>query len=161
MEEKCNLKKVAMNSVSLTLHKLIPLSWQHKFRDSGGIQAILDLGAVFLASIIMIRNPSFISKFLELGKLIKVYQYGETDRHIIQVFKVHPSNSSSDFVPYFNRATIFVHGGAWGSGQLWMYRLIAYNYAKLLRSEYFILVGYPVYPNATVLEQKECIKNTR
>jgi acetyl esterase/lipase len=52
---------------------------------------------------------------------------------------------------------VFVHGGAWGSGRTWQYTLIAQNLGKLINASHVVLVGYPYYPNATILEQRDSI----
>ena len=44
------LTKATANTITSSLFALIPVSWQHYFRDSGGTQALLDIGATFLAA---------------------------------------------------------------------------------------------------------------
>ena len=51
------------------------------------------------------------------------------------------------------RGTIFfVHGGAWGSGQPWMYRLVAPTFLKLNFA--VVIVGYRTYPEAQTIEEQ-------
>lgn len=51
------------------------------------------------------------------------------------------------------RGTIFfVHGGAWGSGQPWMYRLVAPSFLK--RNFAVVIVGYRTYPEAQTIDEQ-------
>ena len=51
------------------------------------------------------------------------------------------------------RGTIFfIHGGAWGSGQPWMYRLVAPTFLKLNFA--VAIVGYRTYPEAQTIEEQ-------
>jgi len=51
------------------------------------------------------------------------------------------------------RGTIFfVHGGAWGSGKPWMYRLIAPTFLKLHFA--VVIVGYRTYPDAATIDDQ-------
>ena len=63
-------------------------------------------------------------------------------------------SSSTDTIPKIPiRGTIFfVHGGAWGSGKPWMYRLISPTFLKLNFA--VVIVGYRVYPNATTIDDQ-------
>ena len=51
------------------------------------------------------------------------------------------------------RGTIFfVHGGAWGSGQPWMYRLVAPSFLK--RNFAVVIVGYRTHPEAQTIDEQ-------
>lgn len=51
------------------------------------------------------------------------------------------------------RGTVFfVHGGAWGSGQPWMYRLVAPMFLKLNFA--VVIVGYRTYPDAPTIDDQ-------
>lgn len=52
---------------------------------------------------------------------------------------------------------VFVHGGAWGSGRTWQYTIIARNLGKLINASHVVLVSYPYYPDATILEQRDSV----
>ena len=45
----------------------------------------------------------------------------------------------------------FVHGGAWGSGQPWMYRLVAAPFLKMNMA--VAVVGYRTYPDGNAQDQ--------
>ena len=53
------------------------------------------------------------------------------------------------------RGTVFfVHGGAWGSGQPWMYRLISPTFLELNFA--VVIVGYRTYPDAQDIINDQC-----
>ena len=49
-------------------------------------------------------------------------------------------------------AVFFVHGGAWGSGMPWMYRLVAPTFLRLDLA--VIVVGYRTYPDASTINEQ-------
>jgi acetyl esterase/lipase len=48
---------------------------------------------------------------------------------------------------------VFVHGGAWGSGQPWHYRIMVDKLAQCVDADAGVVVQYPVFPHATIAEQ--------
>ena len=74
-------------------------------------------------------------------------QYGD---HPMQVAHLMRPLHESD------RLIIFIHGGAWGSGRPWMYRLVA---RPLLQQNYSVaVIGYRTYPDTDVSGQVEDVK---
>lgn len=63
------------------------------------------------------------------------------------------SNNNNIRIPI--RGTIFfVHGGAWGSGEPWMYRLISPTFLELNFA--VVIVGYRTYPDAQDIINDQC-----
>jgi len=73
------------------------------------------------------------------SKLTKI-QYGSNKMQFIDL--IEPTSTSADGV------VAFVHGGAWGSGQPWMYRLVALPFLKMNKA--VAIVGYRTHPDADV-----------
>lgn len=76
------------------------------------------------------------------SKLTKI-EYGSNKMQFIDL--IEPTSASADGV------VAFVHGGAWGSGQPWMYRLVALPFLKMNKA--VAIVGYRTYPDADVIGQ--------
>jgi acetyl esterase/lipase len=89
-------------------------------------------------------------RFIDMN--IRVQKYGESEHKIIEV--IEPKNISKDIS---SSVLIFVHGGAWGSGKPWMYRLMCLKLAIELGMSRVVLVGYPVYPLADICNQVSSI----
>jgi acetyl esterase/lipase len=67
--------------------------------------------------------------------------------HVLDLF--FPQNSKSTKASHVHPRglLVFVHGGAWGSGLPWMYRLVAKPFLEDL-SMAVAIVGYRSYPDA-------------
>jgi acetyl esterase/lipase len=148
------------------LHKLIPVSWQNAFRELGGISYLSDLSAYFLAYSIGIYNLQAVLDMAQISRKISRFQYGATVKHTLEVFR--PVNSIINLTadtpenkiisPVKRPKTlVFVHGGAWGCGQLWQYRLVANGIGNIIGACSVVLIGYPTYPTAGIIEQSECV----
>lgn len=78
--------------------------------------------------------------------------YGTGSKEVLHIFEAPGAASSDRF-----DCCVLVHGGAWGSGFPRLYYGAAMGAAKVVKSKFSILVEYPVYPDATVLEQADCV----
>ena len=147
----------------------LPLEWQHDFRDSGKFRRVADgivkLSAPFLALGGM--HWKEVRDFIELShsdasKKSKwkkqLIRYGEHKMQFINLFwpnsdrgdKGSKQNKSQNSQQVCIRGTVFfVHGGAWGSGHPWMYRLIAPYFLE--RGFIVAVVGYRTYPCVTAI----------
>lgn len=137
------------DGVTRWLHEVLPLSAQQYFRDTGGIQIAADSITVFLGALLFLGRPFFAVKYLELISKIHIEQYGPTRDHILEILQIGPVEETD--------CLVFVHGGAWGSGKPWMYRLAALGMAKLYGVPNVVVLGYPVFPKSTILQQRDCI----
>jgi acetyl esterase/lipase len=86
---------------------------------------------------------------------LKSYAYGSRSDEQVHVFSYEKDNDVNDCE---DCTVVFVHGGAWGSGKPWMYRLATEGICDAIPgASKGILIQYPVYPLATIFDQAECI----
>jgi acetyl esterase/lipase len=126
-----------------SLGSLLPLWCQHYARDYGLFRSISDYGVALAVPSLALMNPRASKTFLDLTrKKKKTIFYGN-----------HPSQYMDLFFPETKERgmVFFVHGGAWGSGKPWMYRLCAYPFLKL--GLMVCIVGYRTYPDGHVQDQ--------
>ncbi|CAM9169542.1 unnamed protein product [Ectocarpus sp. 4 AP-2014] len=136
------------------LHRVLPVSAQRSFRD-GAFRAVSDGGVAVAAGVSAVFRPGLAARFLSAGRRREDHKYGGHPRQVIEV--VHPvrddgpsrSAVGDDERP---KLIVFVHGGAWGSGSTWMYRLmverLSHSHHPRLRSYSVASVGYRVHPDA-------------
>jgi acetyl esterase/lipase len=111
-------------------------------RDSGFLRGLID-GLVYLnVPELVQRYPHALGNYLSLP--VKTIAYGE---HPMQTLDILTHQESSKGL------VVMCHGGAWGSGRPWMYRLTA---SPFLEKGYSVAIwGYRTYPDATVDGQVE------
>ena len=147
-----------------SLYKRTVIRLHNIFRDVGGTRLFFDTMAVVLGFVFCLCKPTLLYEYFKFTSSSKKYIYGNIPKKMIEVCKTWNESSisavaekSSSSSSSSLKVAVFVHGGAWGSGSVWMYRLIAQGYARVLGAQYTVVVGYPVYPQATILEQRDCI----
>jgi len=146
----------------------LPLEWQHRNRDNGNFRSVADGMVKLSCPMIALSNLRLTHEFLNLSSTKRRRRIRYGDHHAMQYIDLflpqhddiqpqsQPSaryNSSSDGsgnkVPV--RGTLFfVHGGAWGAGHPWMYRLVAP--AFLARNFAVAIVGYRTYPDSVNID---------
>ncbi|CAN0158005.1 unnamed protein product [Discosporangium mesarthrocarpum] len=147
------------------LHRVLPLGLQRAFRDGGSFRSVADGGAVAAAAAAALTHPRLLLRFLALERGKRDHRYGSHPRQVIELFEAvnpasraggerpggGPGEGSGDGDGRQRKLMVFIHGGAWGSGSPWMYRLLA----DRLRSAGFTvaLIGYRVYPDTGVAGQ--------
>ena len=151
--------------VTAMLHRILPMSWQNAFREAGGISFLSDIGVLFLGATLITSNVQVLMDMVHVSRKITRFQYGNTTLHRLEVFRL--VNSVINRTPLTggtgpsstkrSKTLVFVHGGAWGSGNLWQYRLVANGLANIIGATSVVLMGYPTYPLATILEQRDCV----
>jgi acetyl esterase/lipase len=155
-----------LDVVTRVLHRVVPLRLQHRFRDVGGVRYLLDgvaiVGSVFLCAV----RPALVSQYRCLGGSMTRLQYGETSEEMLDIYDYCKDNKGNftreqpaNKTDTENSVVVFVHGGSWGSGQPWMYRLITAGLARSMNASKGIVLGYPVYPAASILKQSMCVVN--
>lgn len=149
------LNEVSLDSYTRSMHKNISRSLQENFRDRGHFKAVSD-HLVTLAAAVMVP---YYGRFIQLGQQQRTFQYGKTSQHSIHVINLRTSKEAKTDVGSEDRVVLFVHGGAWGSGKPWMYRLSAAGLAKCIDAKVVILIEYKVYPHNHILEQRDDILN--
>jgi hypothetical protein len=90
----------------------------NEWRDNGTFRRISDRVVKATVSIAAIGNPRAAIRFLDLTNKVKVIRYGKHKSQFIDMF--FPENIQREEL---SGLIIFVHGGAWGSGATWMYRV--------------------------------------
>lgn len=135
----------------------LPISTQHRLRDLAIVKFVNDFGAVLFASGLVLIRPSIIFKAYKAWRNTKCIDLPEKQLHLeTSIIESEPSDiqTGSAFV---TSIVLFVHGGAWGGGKLWQYRLQAHGIAKLLKAQHVALLKYPYYPDATILQQRDYV----
>lgn len=146
------LAEPAEDAYTRWLHGVLPLTVQAGIREFA-FRNLFDYGAVVLGAQVAVTNPNKFFRFVSLGAMRRIYQYGSTKSHNIHVF----GDVNSTTGETSKSILVFVHGGAWGSGRPWMYRLVADGISTQIDASCVILIEYPVYPASTILEQRDSI----
>lgn len=155
--------------ITACLYRVLPLSWQNAFRNSGGISILSDISVLILGATLGLTDVQLMLDMRQISKKISLFQYGATTTHRLEVFR--PVNNvvnfgqsakaahqvTTDHANKKSKILVFVHGGAWGCGQLWQYRLVANGLGNIIGATSVMLIGYPTYPVASILEQQDCI----
>lgn len=124
------------------MSKIIPLSVQHKMRDNGSFRFIADSLVTSLAIPLgAISCPSAARDFVRLSKNLTQLRYGDHESQFIDLFFPDHKTASP---PKVRGMVFFVHGGAWGSGKPYFYRLAAKPFLEIGLA--VAIVGYRVYP---------------
>eukprot|EP00904_Undaria_pinnatifida_P006577 jgi/Undpi1/3049/HiC_scaffold_15.g06425.m1 len=121
---------------------VVPLSTQRSFRD-GCFQVVADVGVMFTAGLAAVMRPRLAARFLAIGRQREDHRYGAHPRQVIEV--VRPAEGVGDGRP---KVIVFVHGGAWGSGRTWMYRVMVDRLSQLGYT--VVSLSYRVYPDADI-----------
>lgn len=123
--------------------KLWSVASMNYFRDSGAFRQLVDaLVAGTAAPALALTAPREAVRFLTLTRHRETLSYGTHSRQFVDIWE--PETKA-------RRLVVFYHGGAWGSGHSWMYRLVA---APFLDQGYAVGVcSYRVYPDGKIEEQ--------
>jgi hypothetical protein len=133
------------DQVTRSIGSILPISWQHKYRDDGTFRSISDtLVKVSVPSLALIHRDDA-RRFINLTKKKITLSYGKHKSQIIEIYMPTEGIQASRGLVFF------VHGGAWGSGMPWMYRLCA---SPFLNNNFVVaIVGYRTYPDGNVQDQ--------
>jgi acetyl esterase/lipase len=146
---------------------LLPLSLQHSCRDSGGFRAIADGLVTLTAPGMALTQPSLLHRFMHLTRTKQTIKYGQHQRQIVDIwvpqhlYNIDESTQGSITRQSTRRLLVFVHGGAWGSGETWMYRLVADEWVSPDRqTDYAVaIIGYRTYPDGMIIDQVDDCHN--
>lgn len=103
--------------VTRVLGGVLPIPWQHSFRDSGAFRCLCDglVTALVAPGMVLSSSPTTMVKYVRLSKRAIRVRYGN---HAMQVMDVLLPSSSSPpnegMKTKRRRMVVFVHGGAWG-----------------------------------------------
>jgi acetyl esterase/lipase len=131
------------------LSTVLPLRLQHATRDSGFFRWMVDHLVQASAPLMALTAPSSaLRDFLHLTSTVRKHAYGRHPMHYMELYL--PSENARNLV-------FFVHGGAWGSGMPWFYRLMAAPFVcRDSHDTAVAVIGYRTYPSSqTVDEQVE------
>lgn len=121
----------------------------HGIRDGGYFRSLVDTIVTTSAPTLALTSPFAALAFVKLTANSQRVQYGSHERQYFDLYL--PANHDVDdrqqkTTP--ERLVFFVHGGAWGSGLPWMYRLAALPF--LQEGWAVAVVGYRTYPDGNV-----------
>ena len=139
------------------LGRHIPLSSQNRFRDGGGFRWLADTMVTHMGIPLgAVTCPSAARDFLKMSKNFRQLRYGDHESQTIDVFLPGDENPNHPTTTPASRArgmVFFVHGGAWGSGKPWFYRLVTKPFLEAGLA--VAIVGYRVYPLCGALGSDE------
>lgn len=167
---------VLADRVTRYLGTTIPLRMQHYFRDSGYFGYTADTLVTLSCPTVAVVYPKGAHDFIKLSHnrpsernerrgnrkrwTRRRIPYGGDLAHSMQYIDLYlPSPNDRTSVDDDKKDKIairgtlfFVHGGAWGSGRPWMYRLVAPAFLRLNFA--VVIVGYRTYPNAKTINEQ-------
>lgn len=167
-----------------TMRQNLPLWVQHSMRDSGFVRFCSDslvfLGLPSFISTYQKAIPNFLTltdvpiwfrrsihsvlnieeeheneSFFRKNSFESI-QYGDHPMQVAHLMRPLFQEIDEDTHGEADRLVVFIHGGAWGSGRPWMYRLVA---SPLLRLNYSVaVIGYRTYPDTDIHGQVDDVK---
>ena len=143
------------DQITRTLGLWLPHAWTHTLRDEGYFRSICDGLTRAVVPLIGALDPRSAREFLRLTRQCQKFVYGSDlpEQQYVDVF-LPSSRISSNGTPLNNssgRLVFFLHGGAWGSGRPWMYRLCALPF---LQQGWAVAIPcYRTYPDGKAPEQ--------
>jgi len=127
----------------------LPIPWLNACRDSGGFRSIADTLVTVSAPTMALTSPSLAVDFMKLSRRCQDFTYGSHKMQVLHVFFPDEDDYKELGGTSKPRGLLFfVHGGAWGSGLPWMYRLVAMPFLK--HGMAVAIVGYRTWPDADV-----------
>lgn len=136
------------DQITRFLGSLLPLKWQNHVRDTGGFRSIFDTIVESSIPVGAVANPCAALRFLRLTRQCQVIRYGDHGYQYIELYLPDEERCPRD---QWSGMVFFVHGGAWGSGHPWYYRLVAQTYLDL--DVAVAIIGYRVYPDGDTKSQ--------
>lgn len=149
------------------LQSRIPVSLQNFLRDTGVIGGIMDILVTVGAPALLSTYPKALDHFLALSDVplwvrnlmttekknvrensFSEIRYGDHPKQVFHMMEPKNCQNKTGLV-------MFVHGGAWGSGSPWMYRLVARPF--LDKDMVVAVLGYRTWPDASVEGQVQDI----
>jgi acetyl esterase/lipase len=136
--------KIGRDAATRWLGSSLSIPTFNNLRDAGSFRAICDTLVLAGVPVMALASPRSAMQFLSLTNKVQHIEYGSHKMQFIDLYQCeNPSNKE---------VLVFVHGGAWGSGLPWFYRLIA---SAFIKTTNVAIVGYRTYPDASVEGQVE------
>lgn len=133
------------------LGTVLPIPLQNRTRDSGTFRWIVDSLVQVSAPLMALTAPtSALRDFVRLSQTCVRHAYASHPLQFIELYLPKDEKKKKKT----RHLVFFVHGGAWGSGMPWMYRLVAAPF--VCKDTAVAVIGYRTYPSSqTVKEQVE------
>lgn len=112
---------------------------------------LADAGTAVGAALYVLFAPHLLKSYLRLTYSEISIRYGTLSRQVLSKIALPKDDRISSRRPA--SILFLIHGGAWGSGAPWMYKLSAYGLGQSVNADAVFILGYPVYPDATIEEQ--------
>ena len=139
------------DAFGLWLDKRISVPTWNKLRDDGWFRLIADTMVLLGIPVMAMTSPRATLQFISLSRQMQQIPYGNHAMQHIDFYTNNDApNSSKDDNNDDDELLVFIHGGAWGSGMPWMYRLVAQGFPDHTN---VAVVGYRTYPDASVQGQ--------
>lgn len=153
------------DNVLRSLQETWPLPAVQLMRDSGIVGWLSDVSVILGLPSLFRAYPSALRRFLRLSGWVwtgpgggegrtrlQTVSYGPHPKQIVDVLEGTAAAADP------SRLVVICHGGAWGSGRPWMYRLAA---EPFLASGCRVAIwGYRTYPDGGVDEQVDDLQHT-
>jgi acetyl esterase/lipase len=138
------------DQITRFLGVVLPVHWHNACRDSGSFRFILDTIVTVTAPTMGITSPSIAYQFLQLTADSQRIRYGSHPRQYLDLYLPKPKQQQQSTAPTeATRLIFFVHGGAWGSGLPWFYRLTAIPF--LQQGWAVAVIGHRTYPDGSTI----------
>jgi acetyl esterase/lipase len=134
------------------------LAGQNHFRDSGSFRSTVNGLIVASLPMLAIAHWQSVMPFVALTRSVQILEYGPHVMQRVHLYRplsplkegkeqLSSSHCENGMTTTTNpKLLYFVHGGAWGSGEPYMYRLVA---APFVQCGWTVaIVGYRTYPDA-------------
>jgi acetyl esterase/lipase len=143
--------------ITMSLYNILPLGLQHYMRDVGILSFMNDLTVGIIAGLLSFKTTKYLRDFADTRNRVQFFQYGDKNspKKFIEILTHGSSSSRAQYTS--KPVLIFVHGGAWGSGQPYQYRLSACGIGSAIDARAVVVVGYAYYPQETILQQRDSI----
>lgn len=144
------------NWLTISLYNIIPIIYQHSMRDMGILSLLNDFSFGIIALGMSLKSTKYLKNFVDSKTQVHILSYGvkySPYKFMEVITHVDSSMVKKDSQPVL----IFVHGGAWGSGRPYQYRLSACGIGSSIGARAVVVVGYPRYPEASILQQRDSI----
>lgn len=140
------------DQITRYLGVLLPVHWHNACRDSGSFRYILDSIVTSTAPTMAITAPSVAYQFLQLTASSQRIRYGSHPRQYLDLYLPNQQQQQQQQSTDPTRLIFFVHGGAWGSGLPWFYRLTALPF--LQQGWAVAVIGYKTYPDGCTADDQ-------
>lgn len=137
------------DQITRFLGVVLPVHWHNACRDSGSFRFILDTLVTATAPTMAITSPSVAYQFLKLTANSQCIRYGSHPRQYLDLYLPNEQQQQQQQSTEATRLIFFIHGGAWGSGLPWFYRLTALPF--LQQGWAVAVIGHRTYPDGSTV----------